>query len=80
MNLASQKQRAMFFALSNELGYEADKVKERAKKHFNLESFKDATSDQLNYLIDRLLEKQLERFKAKHKHETPEEFEEWLNA
>lgn len=45
----------MFFALSHQLGYEAETVKERAKKRFKLDSFKDATIEQLNWLIDKLL-------------------------
>ena len=57
-NIASVQQRKMFFALAHSLGYEAETVKERAKKHFKLESFKDATKEQLNWLIDKLLEKQ----------------------
>ncbi len=60
-NQASVKQRRMFFALAHSLGFEAEEVKERAKKHFNLESFKDATKEQLNWLIDRLLVKQEEK-------------------
>ena len=59
--LATQRQKAMFFALSNQLGYEAEKAKERAKKHFGLETFKDATKEQLNWLIDKLLEQQAKR-------------------
>ena len=56
--VASQKQKAMFFALSHELGFEADEVKKRAKERFNLTSLKDITKEQCNWLIDRLLEKQ----------------------
>lgn len=58
---ATIQQRKMFFGLAHSLGYDADKVKERAKKHFKLGSFKEATKEQLNWLIDRLLEKQEKR-------------------
>ena len=61
--IASKQQVKMFFALAHELNYEAEAVKERARKHFKLSSFKNATKDQLRFLIDRLLikikEKQL---------------------
>lgn len=53
---ASQKQKAMFFALAHKLGYEAEFIKERAKQHFGLESFNDITSEQLSELINRLKE------------------------
>ena len=60
-NLASQQQKKMLFALAHELGYEAEAVKERAKKHFKLDTFKNSTKEQLNFLIDRLLIKIEER-------------------
>lgn len=59
--IASQQQKRMFFALANQLGYDPEVVKERAKKHFQLDTFKNATTDQLTYLIDKLLEKQMEK-------------------
>ena len=61
MASASQKQKAMFFALAHDLGYAADVVKERAKQHFGLASFNDITTEQLSELIDRLLELQATR-------------------
>lgn len=57
MSLATTQQRKMFFALSHQLGYDPETVKERAKKRFGLASFKDANKMQLKWLIDRLLEK-----------------------
>ena len=60
-DLASQQQKRMFFALAHELGYDTEVVKERAKKHFKLETFKNATKDNLSFLIDRLLIKIDER-------------------
>lgn len=58
MSQASSKQKALFFALAHDLGYEAEPVKVRAKQHFSLASFNDITSEQLSELIDRLLELQ----------------------
>lgn len=60
-DLASVQQRKMFFALSSELGFDPEESKRRAKKHFNLESFKDITKNQLTELIDKLLTVQEER-------------------
>jgi hypothetical protein len=45
------KRRKRFFALCRELGYGADFVKDRAKAHFALASFNDATIEQLDWLI-----------------------------
>lgn len=58
MQPGTEKQRKMFFALGHQLGYEPEKLKESAKKHFKLASLKDATKDQMNWLIDRLLAEQ----------------------
>lgn len=55
MEIASDKQRRMFFALCNQLGYNSEEAKDRAKAHFNKESFKDLTKDEVNWLIDQLL-------------------------
>lgn len=52
---SSEKQRKMFFAVSKQLGYEAEDVKNRAKLHFKVEHFNDLKKIQLNFLIDRLL-------------------------
>lgn len=54
MTQASPKQKALFFALAHDLGYDAEMVKERAKQHFGLASFNDLTTQQLGELIDRL--------------------------
>jgi hypothetical protein len=61
MTQASPKQKALFFALAHELGYDADVIKERAKRHFGLASFNDITTVQLGDLIDRLLAVQARR-------------------
>lgn len=45
------KKRREFFALSNELGYEAEKSKDRAKHYFQVESFNDLTFEQLDKLV-----------------------------
>lgn len=58
---ASPKQRARFFALAHDLGFEARVVKERAKQRFGVASFNDLTAEQLGTLIDRLLELQTRR-------------------
>lgn len=61
MMQASPKQRARFFALAHDLGFEASVVKERAKQHLGAASFNDLTAEQLGMLIDRLLELQARR-------------------
>lgn len=58
---ASAKQKALFFALAHNLGYDAEVVKDRAKQHFGLASFNDLTTAQLGELVDRLLELQTKR-------------------
>ena len=55
MELASVQQRKMFFGLCWDLGFDPEEAKRRAKKHFNLVSFKDITKNQLSELIDKLL-------------------------
>jgi hypothetical protein len=45
----------MFFALSNQLGYNPEEVKRRVKSHFNLDCFNELTITQINELIERLL-------------------------
>jgi hypothetical protein len=64
MTPVSQKQKAKFFALAHELGYDAEAVKKRAKQRFNLASFNDLTPEQLSWLIERLLDQQLKRQRA----------------
>jgi hypothetical protein len=54
MTQATPKQKAMFFALAHQLGFPAELVKERAKRHFGLASFNDITPEQLSDLIERL--------------------------
>ncbi len=55
-NEASTKQRKMFFAVSKQLGYEAEDVKNRAKLHFGKEHFNELTKSNLEFLLDKLLE------------------------
>lgn len=61
MPQASPKQKALFFALAHDLGYQAEVVKKRAKQRFGVASFNDLTTEQLSELIDRLLELQVRR-------------------
>ena len=61
---ATPKQKAMFFALAHNLGYSAERVKDRAKQRYGLASFIDITTEQLGELIDRLLELQTKREQA----------------
>jgi hypothetical protein len=61
MTQASPKQKALFFALAHDLGYDAATVKERAEQHFGVASFNDLTTQQLSELIDRLLALQARR-------------------
>ena len=56
----SPSQQAMFFGLANQLGISIQEVKERAVKRFRLKCFNDLKSSQINWLIDKLLEKQQE--------------------
>ena len=58
MRQATPKQKALFFALAHDLGYDAELVKARAKERFGLTSFNNITTDQLGELIDRLRERQ----------------------
>ena len=53
--LATDQQRKMFFALGHQLNFEPDEIKKRAKLKFNLETFKDITSEQISELIDALM-------------------------
>lgn len=53
-NLASDAQRKMFFALGSELHIESDRLKEKAKKKFDLESFTTISKAQLAELINSL--------------------------
>lgn len=45
----------MFFAIARELGYDAVKIKELAKKKFNKEHFNELDTAEMNYLIERLV-------------------------
>jgi hypothetical protein len=51
---ASQAQVKLFFALAKEAGFEAEAIKERAKKKFSLESFTEISSTQISELIESL--------------------------
>lgn len=55
--LATQKQKAKFFALCRELGYDSTEAKERAKARYNLESFSEISKNDLSYLIELLVDK-----------------------
>lgn len=55
--LHSPAQQAMFFALADQLGYDENEVKERAKKKFKHGCFNDITSSEINYLIEKLTDK-----------------------
>ena len=57
MEPASEQQKKMFFALANKLGLDPDDTKDRAKKKYGLESFKDINKAQLTTLIDLLQQK-----------------------
>lgn len=52
--LHSPEQQAKFFALSDELKYNKEDVKDRAKKHFNVSCFNDLKKGDMMWLIDRL--------------------------
>lgn len=58
---ASDNQRKMFFALINDLGHDPIEAKERAKKKYNLISFKDITNWQIQKLLDFLVNQQMNR-------------------
>lgn len=53
-NEATIPQRRKFFALVHDMGYQADEMKERAKKKYGLSSFRYIQKDQINELIDAL--------------------------
>lgn len=57
----SPQQQAMFFAVSQSLGYDVKSVKERAKKHFNVDCFNKIRSSELSLLIDKLTQQQFKR-------------------
>lgn len=61
ISLHSPQQRAMFFALSSQLGYPTETVKTRATKRFNHECFNEITTSELTELIDKLIEVQFRR-------------------
>ena len=68
MTEASQSQTKLFFALAKEAGFEAEDIKERAKKKFGLESFSNISSSQISELIETLQEKTGVKPKPKEKH------------
>ena len=57
----SREQAKLFFSLANQLSYNAEEVKRRAKIHFSVDCFSAITSEQINQLIERLLLKIEER-------------------
>ena len=65
MNIASESQRKMFFALGKEIGFSANDLKNRAKEKFKLESFTNIESSQINELIDAMQSKLKEK---EHEH------------
>ena len=69
MTEASQAQVKLFFALAKEAGFEAETIKERAKKKFGLESFKEISSAQVSELIEKLQTKTGVEPKEKHNHD-----------
>lgn len=50
-----ERKRRWFFALCRELNYDVEKVRERARKKFQLESFSQIQEFQIDFLIDKLL-------------------------
>ncbi len=57
-DVASEQQKKLFFALCNNLDYEPELAKERAKAKYKLEHFPEITKYQLSTLIDLLLKQQ----------------------
>jgi uncharacterized Fe-S radical SAM superfamily protein PflX len=57
MHPATEKQIKYFFVLCNDLGYDTEEAKERAKKKYHLEHFNLITTSQLSELIDLLINK-----------------------
>lgn len=57
MDLASEQQKRMFFALANQLNLDPEETKNRAKKFYGLDTFTKITKQQLTPLIDKLLAK-----------------------
>lgn len=51
----SPNQQRMFFAISNNLGFNPEEVKERAKKKFKVDCFNKLTVSNLMFLIDKLV-------------------------
>lgn len=54
---ASIPKRRKFFALVADLGYDADFMKDRVKKKFNLHSFKWITNEQISEVIGIMQDK-----------------------
>lgn len=65
-NIATELQRRKFFALVHDLGINTTEAKERAKKKFNLKSFTEITSSQINELISAM-EKKIAQVPHKHR-------------
>lgn len=66
-DLASTQQVRYFFALSKDVGLDADVAKEKAKAKFNLDSFSSITSQQIRILIDLLKQRSEDKW-TKHEH------------
>jgi hypothetical protein len=54
----SPAQQRKFFVLCAELNFNPQQVKERAKKHYGVSCFNELSIEQMNWLIERLQEKQ----------------------
>lgn len=53
----SEPQKRLFFALCNNLDIDSDRAKEKAKKKYGAEHFKDLSMEQAALLIDALEER-----------------------
>lgn len=51
---ASTQQKRLFFALCNQLGWDSEKIKEKVKKKYKLDTFANVSKEQLSAVIDRL--------------------------
>lgn len=51
---ASTQQKRLFFALCNQLGWDCEKIKEKVKAKYKLDSFANVSKEQLSKVIDRM--------------------------
>ncbi len=76
---ATQKQKSMFFALCNQLGWDAETTKERVKKKYTLDSFANISKEQLRNILDVMItrtQKQIyDTLEAFFSMNTPQAFE-----